>query len=105
MNHSSKHRETFEDMMVSLPKVDIKDRVIEFKPLDDQDSMLRILENGKYDDTVTCFQKKEPEWNEAHKKFYLKFNDRVQKASIKNCQLVKVFKNETIDRQLQVNLS
>ncbi|CAI2361301.1 unnamed protein product [Moneuplotes crassus] len=100
MTSHSNNRDNFDDMIVGIPKVDVANNIVEFKPLDHEESMLRMLEDSKYDGTITCFQKKEPEWNEKAQKYYLKFDDRVQKASIKNCQLVKVYLNETIDHHL-----
>jgi hypothetical protein len=73
----------FDNMVLAIPTVCTGGNSLEFKPLKSDDSLLKILEGGSYDQNLMKFEKKSPIWSEKRNSFVLNFGKRIKQPSIK----------------------
>ncbi|KRX07799.1 Tubby C-terminal-like domain [Pseudocohnilembus persalinus] len=83
-------------MKAIVPDIDeTTQQPIEWKPLNNNDSMLtKFKANNK--NGMQYYFNKPPKWNEHIQAFVLNFNGRVDKASVKNFQLIDEYDEDTI---------
>lgn len=85
-------------MKVLLPMVDAVGQQTLFKSVDSDNVISKISKEGKNDNLMFFFNKP-PKWNEQVQAFVLNFNGRVDKASVKNFQLIDEFDDNRIHMQ------
>jgi tubby-related protein 1 len=85
-------------MKVLLPNVDLQGQQHSWRPLDNEHT---IQEQFKINNTenIMFFFNKPPKWNEQVQAFVLNFNGRVDKASVKNFQLIDEYDDNHIYMQ------
>lgn len=74
-------------MRVLLPFVNLDNERLEWKPQSKEETMTERYNQGDTAGMMTYFNKP-PKWNEHIQAFVLNFNGRVDKASVKNFQLI-----------------
>lgn len=74
-------------MRVLLPFVNLQNERLEWKPARKEESMAERYQAGDTAGMMTFFNKP-PKWNERIQAFVLNFNGRVDRASVKNFQLI-----------------
>ncbi|CAD8076104.1 unnamed protein product [Paramecium sonneborni] len=82
-------------MVVLLPKLDEREQLYVFKPINSKDGMLKEFVNNNRDHIVT-YVNRPPQWNSKYKAFVLNFYQRVDKPSVKNFQLILENKEDNI---------
>ena len=74
-------------MKVLLPAIDSHGRRALWRPMNDKEGMVQSYKAGERE-LIMSFINKPPEWKEQLQAYVLNFNGRVEKASVKNFQLV-----------------
>jgi len=74
-------------MRVILPEVDVNGEPQIWRPRDKKDGILQKLKANQLSG-IRSYCNKPPKWNETVQAFVLNFNGRVDKASVKNFQLI-----------------
>nr|KAF6412137.1 TUB like protein 2 [Rousettus aegyptiacus] len=74
-------------MTVIIPGIDAQNRRISVQPLNEQESLLSLLQHG-VNQGVILLQNKAPSWSDESGAYVLNFHGRVTRASVKNFQIV-----------------
>ena len=74
-------------MRVLIPSVNASNDHYVWKPKKKDEGMMTNYKNGNTNGML-CFYNKPPKWNEHVQAFVLNFNGRVDRASVKNFQLI-----------------
>ncbi|ELK18561.1 Tubby-related protein 2 [Pteropus alecto] len=74
-------------MTVIIPGIDAQNRRISVQPLNEQESLLSLLQHGASQGLI-LLQNKAPSWSDESGAYVLNFHGRVTRASVKNFQIV-----------------
>ncbi|XP_023375927.1 tubby-related protein 2 [Pteropus vampyrus] len=74
-------------MTVIIPGIDAQNRRISVQPLNEQESLLSLLQHGANQGLI-LLQNKAPSWSDESGAYVLNFHGRVTRASVKNFQIV-----------------